>query len=43
MSVDISALREYFLGLQDRITSSISELDGKPFAEDAWKKPEEIV
>jgi coproporphyrinogen III oxidase len=40
-SVSISDLRQYFLGLQDRITTSIADIDGKPFAEDAWEKPED--
>lgn len=39
--VSVSALRDYFLGLQDRITTKIAEIDGKPFLEDAWQKPED--
>ena len=39
--VSVSDLRDYFLGLQDRITSKIAEIDGKPFLEDAWEKPED--
>ncbi len=39
MPIDIQALRDYFLGLQDRITESISAIDGDAFAEDAWEKP----
>ena len=39
--VPVSALRDYFLGLQDRITTKIAEIDGKPFLEDAWQKPED--
>ena len=38
-SVDITALKEYFLGLQDRITSAMSALDGKAFVADEWRKP----
>ena len=39
--VSVSDLRDYFLGLQDRITSKVAEIDGKPFLEDAWEKPED--
>ncbi len=39
MPIDIQALRDYFLGLQDRITEAISAIDGDAFAEDAWEKP----
>lgn len=38
--VDASALRAWLMGLQDRITDTIGELDGKPFLTDAWQKPE---
>ncbi len=41
MTIDITSLRNYFLGLQDRITAGISALDGLPFIEDAWSKPED--
>ncbi len=40
MAVDIRSLRDFFLGLQDRITDGISALDGQTFKEDAWTKPE---
>ncbi len=40
MSIDINRLRDYFMGLQDRITTAISQEDGKPFVEDAWTKEE---
>ena len=43
MSVDIASLRSFFLGLQDSISSTISALDGTPFAEDAWRKPEDAM
>ena len=33
-TIDIGSLREYFLGLQDRITKAMSDLDGMAFAED---------
>jgi len=38
-TIDTQVLRDYFLGLQDRITSAMGELDGKAFASDAWTKP----
>jgi coproporphyrinogen III oxidase len=31
-------VREYLLGLQHRITSAISEIDGKAFLSDGWQK-----
>ncbi len=37
--IDTNTLRNYFLGLQDRITDAMGELDGKPFITDAWTKP----
>ena len=39
--IDIAALKNYFLGLQDRITSAMSALDGKAFIADEWHKPED--
>lgn len=42
-TIDIGSLREYFLGLQDRITKAVSDLDGMAFAEDAWSKPEDSM
>jgi len=41
MAIDISSLRDFFLDLQDRITSQIASVDGKPFFEDAWTKAED--
>jgi coproporphyrinogen III oxidase len=41
MAIDISSLRDFFLDLQDRITSQIASVDGKPFIEDAWTKAED--
>ena len=35
----VEAMREYLLGLQQRIISAISEIDGKAFLSDAWEKP----
>jgi coproporphyrinogen III oxidase len=40
-TIDIGSLREFFLGLQDRITRAIGDLDGRSFTEDAWKKPDD--
>lgn len=37
--IDTNTLRNYFLGLQDRITDAMGEVDGKPFITDAWTKP----
>jgi coproporphyrinogen III oxidase len=37
--VDGQAVREYLLGLQQRIVGAFEALDGKPFAADAWEKP----
>jgi coproporphyrinogen III oxidase len=39
--IDIAVLKEYFLGLQDRITNAMSALDGKAFVADEWHKPED--
>jgi len=41
MEINISSLRDFFLGLQDRITARIASVDGKPFIEDAWTKAED--
>jgi len=40
MAVDIAELRNYFMGLQDRITEAVGAADGKAFAEDSWSKEE---
>ena len=37
--MDTQALRQYFLGLQERIVSAAAELDGQPFLTDAWQRP----
>ncbi|OZA10730.1 MAG: coproporphyrinogen III oxidase, partial [Polynucleobacter sp. 24-46-87] len=39
--INIAELKNYFLGLQDRITTAMSTLDGKVFMVDAWEKPED--
>ncbi len=41
MEINISSLRDFFLGLQDRITTRIASVDGKPFIEDTWAKAED--
>ncbi|MDE2077204.1 MAG: coproporphyrinogen III oxidase, partial [Burkholderiales bacterium] len=39
---ETQAVREYLLGLQDRIISTFEAADGKPFIRDAWVRgPEE--
>lgn len=38
-TIDTKILRDYFLGLQDRITLAMGELDGQSFVEDSWTKP----
>ena len=37
--IDTQVLKDYFLGLQDRITTAMGELDGHSFANDSWTKP----
>jgi coproporphyrinogen III oxidase len=41
LQIDIQALKDYFLGLQDRIVAATSALDGKVFVADSWQKPED--
>jgi len=38
-SINVDQIRQYFLGLQERITAGMSEVDGKTFATDSWTKP----
>ena len=38
-TINTQILRDYFLGLQDRITLAMGELDGQSFVEDSWTKP----
>ena len=33
-------IKEYFIGLQDRIVSKLEELDGNPFRSDSWTRPQ---
>ena len=37
-SIELSVVRTFLLGLQERITSTIAEVDGQPFVADAWQK-----
>lgn len=36
---DSDAVRRYLLALQEEICQALSQEDGKPFEEDAWKRP----
>jgi len=38
MSFDTPHVRDYLLGLQQRITQALTDLDGTPFLVDAWEK-----
>lgn len=38
-TINTQVVRDYLLGLQDRITAAMGELDGKAFIEDSWVKP----
>ena len=37
-SIDLSTVRTFLLGLQERITQAIAEVDGQPFMTDHWQK-----
>ncbi|ABM37043.1 oxygen-dependent coproporphyrinogen oxidase [Polaromonas naphthalenivorans] len=37
-SIDLSTVRTFLLGLQERITHAIAEVDGQPFMTDHWQK-----
>ncbi|HBD37968.1 MAG TPA: oxygen-dependent coproporphyrinogen oxidase, partial [Cupriavidus sp.] len=37
--IDSQAVRDYLLGLQDRITDAIAAVDGQAFLTDNWEKP----
>ena len=44
MTVDTGDVRTFLLGLQTRITTAISNIDGQPFAVDEWEKaPGELL
>ena len=38
--IDLDAVKNYLLQLQDSICEALSEIDGNAFAEDAWTRPE---
>ena len=38
MTIDITRVRTYLLGLQERIVTALQDEDGKPFLRDAWTK-----
>jgi coproporphyrinogen III oxidase len=38
-AVDTAAVREYLLGLQQRVVLSLEAEDGQPFLTDAWQRP----
>src|ERR1700741_5336685 len=38
--MDVEAVKQFFLGLQDTIVSALSAADGKPFLRDQWTRPE---
>lgn len=38
-TIDVAAVREYLLGLQQRIVSAFEAEDGKPFLRDGWQRP----
>jgi coproporphyrinogen III oxidase len=37
--MDLSAVRDYLLDLQQRIVDGLESLDGKPFIRDEWQRP----
>jgi coproporphyrinogen III oxidase len=41
--VDSQSVREYLLGLQERIVARLELFDGKPFLRDVWEKPADAV
>jgi coproporphyrinogen III oxidase len=38
--MNVSSVREYFTGLQDRIVGELEAVEGAPFLRDAWDRPE---
>jgi coproporphyrinogen III oxidase len=38
--MDSTAVRNYLLGLQERIVAALEAFDGKPFLRDEWKRPQ---
>lgn len=41
--MDVQAVKDYLLGLQDAICSELSELDGSAFVTDSWDRPEGVA
>jgi coproporphyrinogen III oxidase len=39
MTIEISELKNYFRGLQEKIAKTVGDFDGKPFISDEWVKP----
>lgn len=39
LTAQVSAMRDYLLGLQQRITSAVLDIDGGTFVSDGWQKP----
>ena len=40
MTVDKYLVKDYLMGLQDSLCDQLQELDGSPFMEDNWERPE---
>ena len=38
--MDTGAVKNYLIGLQDRITTAVARMDGSRFLSDAWEKPQ---
>jgi coproporphyrinogen III oxidase len=38
--VDFSAVKQFFLGLQEAIVARLEAVDGRPFVRDAWARPD---
>jgi coproporphyrinogen III oxidase len=38
--MDITSVRNYFTGLQDRIVGELESMEGAPFLRDAWDRPQ---
>ncbi|MFC4486953.1 oxygen-dependent coproporphyrinogen oxidase [Tepidiphilus baoligensis] len=40
MTPDTAAIRDHFLALQARIVAALARIDGRPFREDRWERPQ---
>ncbi|MDO8789199.1 MAG: oxygen-dependent coproporphyrinogen oxidase [Sulfuritalea sp.] len=38
--MDVSSIRDYLTGLQDRIVGELEAIEGQPFLRDAWDRPQ---